>query len=279
LVGLPEGSLSLAIMMKMAFGVKAPLEKERPIYDIIGEGYNLHRKTDSAIFSQILTALSGSETVLNIGAGTGCYEPAKCTLAVEPSLKMIAQRSLASAYCVQGVAERLPLADKSFDGSLASLTIHHWSDIAAGLREMSRVTRKRIVIVTWDPEFDDNFWLTRDYLPGILELDKPRFPTIAMLEKILGGVEVQAVPIREDCQDGFIAAYWKRPAAFLDPLIQRANSAMAQLDRAIVQRGIDRLRDDLKTGRWLLRNAELHKLSSVDLGHRLIISDQSEDGD
>lgn len=189
------------------------------------------------------------ETVLNLGAGTGCYEPATCTLAVEPSLKTIAQRPFGSAPCIQGLAERLPLANQSFDGSLASLTIHHWADVSAGLCEMCRVTRKRIVLFTWDPELDSNFWLSRDYLPEILDLDRPRFPTIAELKKIMGKMEVRPVPIPEDCHDGFIGAYWKRPAAFLDPIIQKANSAMAQLDSEVLRKGIDRLRDDLQTGR------------------------------
>jgi hypothetical protein len=130
-----------------------------PTYDVIGEGYNLHRRTDPIIFSQILKSLAMCETVLNLGTGTGCYEPTTCTQAVEPSLKMIAQRPLGSAP--KGMAERLPLANQSFDGSLASFTIHHWSDVSAGLCEMCRVTRKRIVLFTWDPELDSNFWLTR----------------------------------------------------------------------------------------------------------------------
>jgi SAM-dependent methyltransferase len=243
-----------------------------PIYDAIGEGYSLYRRTDPIIFSQIVKAVAMCETVLNVGAGTGCYEPATCRLAVEPSFKMIVQRPLGSAPCIQGVAERLPLANQSFDGSLASLTIHHWSDVAAGLREMCRVTRKRIVLFTWNPELDSRFWLTRDYLPEIFDL--PHSPTMAELKRILGNVEVQPVPIPEDCHDGFMGAFWKRPTAFLDPLIQRANSAMALLDREVLRKGIDRLRDDLQTGAWSSRNAELQTLTSLDVGFRMVISDR-----
>lgn len=244
-----------------------------PLYDTIGKKYSSRRRTDPKIFSQIVAALEMCDTVLNVGAGTGCYEPTTCRLAVEPSLRMIAQRPLGSAPCVLGVAEKLPLADKSFDGSLASLTLHHWSDISAGLREMRRVTRERIVLFTWDPEFRADFWLTRDYLPEILERDRPRFPTMGQLERMLGKVEVQPVPIPHDCQDGFTGAYWRRPAAYLDPVVQTTNSSMALLDAEIVRKAVDRLREDLQTGRWSARNRELQARASLDLGNRLIISD------
>jgi hypothetical protein len=158
--------------------------------------------------------------------------------------------------------------------SLATLTIHHWKDVRAGLEEMRRVTRKRIVLFTWDPEFEGDFWLTRDYLPGLLALDRPRFPTMSQLKKLLDRVDVQTVPIPAHCQDGFIGAYWKRPDALLDPGVQQTNSVMAQLDPEIVRQGIHRLQDDLLTGAWSLRNAELEKQDQLDLGYRLVISDQ-----
>jgi SAM-dependent methyltransferase len=243
------------------------------LYDAIGKRYSSRRRTDPKVFSQILAALEMCDTVLNVGAGTGSYEPTTCRLAVEPSMRMIAQRLPGSAPCVQGVAERLPLEDRSFDGSLASLTIHHWSDIPAGLSEMRRVTRKRIVLFTWDPEFRADFWLTRDYLPEILELDRPRFPRIKELERILGKVEVQPVPIPHDCQDGFTGAYWRRPTAYLDPVVQTTTSAMALLDAEIVRKAVDRLGEDLRTARWSARNGELQAQTSLDLGYRLIISD------
>ena len=246
-----------------------------PIYNVIGEGYRSQRKTDPVIFGQIAKLLEACQTVLNVGAGTGSYEPATCTLAAEPSLKMIAQRPKRSAPCVQAAAERLPVADKAFDGSLASLTIHHWSDVSAGLGEMRRVTRKRIVVFTWDPEYESDFWLTRDYLPEILELDRRRFQTITQLERILGKINVQPVLIPEACEDGFIGAYWKRPWAFLDPLIQRANSAMSSLAADVISKGIARLRNDLQAGEWSVRNAELQTLTRLDLGYRLIVSEST----
>ena len=244
----------------------------KAIYDQIGVGYTSRRRSDPRIFNRICTALSGCATVLNIGAGTGSYEPPSCTLAIEPSGKMIEQRPPGVARCIQAQAEYLPLVDKSFDGALASLTIHHWKNLAAGLEEMRRITRKRIVLFTWDPAYADAFWL-RDYFPAILKLDVPRFPTLPQLEGVLRHVEVETVPIPSDCQDGFIGAFWKRPEAFLEPEVQRANSAMMQIDPQALREGLGRLRDDIQTGVWSRRNAGLEALDEFDLGYRLVISD------
>ena len=249
-------------------------ESVRPIYDEIGIGYASRRTSDPRIFACIRTALSSCATVLNVGAGAGSYEPPTCIMAVEPSQRMIEQRPPGIARCIRAVAEHLPLADKSFDGSLASMTIHHWKDVRAGLAEMRRVTRKRMVLFTWDPEFEANYWLMRDYFPAILELDRPRFPTLRALEAMLHRIDVQTVPISADCQDGFIGAFWKRPEAFLDPDVVRGNSAMAQLDPQKLQDGIGRLRADLRTGAWLRRNPHLAAQNELDLGYRLVISDQ-----
>ncbi|MGA9668896.1 MAG: class I SAM-dependent methyltransferase, partial [Terracidiphilus sp.] len=143
-----------------------------PVYDKIGVDYSLRRKADPQILDQIEKALSSCATVLNVGAGTGSYEPPACTLAVEPSQEMIDQRSRGSALCIRGTAEQLPLEDRSFDGTLASLTIHHWDDVEAGLIEMQRVARKKVVLFTWDPESESDFWLTRGYFPAMLERDQ-----------------------------------------------------------------------------------------------------------
>ena len=250
-----------------------PCQHGGAIYDWLGIGYTSQRRSDPRIFQQIQEALSGCDTVVNIGAGTGSYEPPTCTLAVEPSQQMIDQRPSSRARCIQASAEQLPMEDKSFDGSLASLTIHHWKDMSAGVAEMRRVTRKRVVLFTWDPEFAADFWLMRDYFPTILKLDCPRFPTLRQLEALLPRTEVRVVPIPADCEDGFIGAFWKRPEAFLDPDVQRANSAMLQISPHELQEGLQRLRDDLATGTWQQRNAHLETLDACDLGYRLVISE------
>jgi len=246
-------------------------EPEGQIYDCIGAGYKSQRRSDPRIFEQIERALSGCVTVINVGAGTGSYEPQGCTLAVEPSQKMIDQRPPGIAKCIKGVAEKLPVRNKAFDGALASLTMHHWTDVAAGLAEMRRVARKRIVLFTWDPEAEIDFWLTRDYFPAILDLDRPRFPALWQLHGMLGGMEVHPVMIPADCADGFLGAFWKRPEAYLDEEVRRGISAMAQIERSELESGLERLRVDLRTGEWMRRNAKLRPLAELDLGYRIVI--------
>lgn len=110
------------------------------------------RKPDPRIAALIENALGTAETILNVGAGTGSYEPTdRQVTAVEPSLQMIRQRGAKAATAIQGCAEELPFEDDSFDASMAILTVHHWSDKERGFREMRRVTRGRIVLLTFDP--------------------------------------------------------------------------------------------------------------------------------
>jgi SAM-dependent methyltransferase len=204
-----------------------------------------------------------------VGAGTGSYEPAnRAVTAVEPSTEMIRRRAAGLAPAVQGSAERLPFADRAFDAALALLTVHHWKDRARGLAELRRVACDRIVIFTFDPDHP-SFWLLRDYLPEIAELDRSMFPSLAELERLLGPVEVQCVPIPADCSDGFLGAYWRRPAAYLDPRVRAAISAFSLVDATAA---IARLRRDLADGTWSARNGTLAALHELDIGYRLVLA-------
>lgn len=214
-------------------------------------------------------ALGDAETVLNVGAGTGSYEPSgRRVLAVEPSRVMIAQRPARAHPSVRASAEHLPFRADAFDAAMAVLTVHHWSDRRAGLAEMRRVARGPVVLLTWDPAHT-GFWLVRDYFPEILEVDRRIFPDIADLAAVLGRVEVSAVPVPHDCADGFLGAYWRRPAAYLDEGVRAGISTFARV-RDVPAR-IERLRADLGSGRWAERNAELLGLEELDLGYRLVI--------
>jgi SAM-dependent methyltransferase len=216
--------------------------------------------------------------VVNVGAGAGSYEPADLrVLTVEPSREMIRQRPAGAAPAVQAAAERLPLRAASFDAALAVLTVHHWSDLAAGLAELTRVAR-RVVLLTWDPAARDAFWLTTEYLPQIVDLDVPRFPTLDALARHLPVLRVEPVPVPHDCQDGFLGAFWRRPDAYLDPSVRRGMSGFAQLPAGTADAGLARLADDLRTGRWHARFAALARAETADLGYRLIIADTRRSG-
>ena len=241
-----------------------------PVYDRIGRGYASARRSEPSFARRIEAALGGADAVLNVGAGTGSYEPAGArVVAVEPSRAMIAQRR-AGTPVVRGVAEALPFADGAFAAAMAVLTIHHWTDWRAGVSEMRRVA-SRVAILTWDPEAAAGFWLFR-YFPGIAARDRERFPALGELEAAAGG-RAEALPVPHDCADGFLGAYWRRPAAYLDGGLRRAISGFALLPPAETAHGLARLEADLAGGEWERRFGALRERAALDLGYRLVAAD------
>jgi SAM-dependent methyltransferase len=238
-------------------------------YDVIGLNYAELRKPDPRIAAAIAEALGPAETVLNVGAGTGSYEPVdRLVTAVEPSLEMIRKRSPSVAKAIQASAERLPFVDDAFDAAMAILTVHHWSDKEAGLHELRRVTRGRIVLLTFDPAHRP--WLT-EYLPELSRLDDVQAPAICDYERWLGSVRVMPVLVPHDCTDGFLYAYWRRPTAYLDPKIRSGSSSFWAISG--VEAGLERLKQDLETGEWERRYAELLALDAYDAGYRLVLAE------
>jgi SAM-dependent methyltransferase len=218
-------------------------------YDRLGRGYSRVRRPDPRLGAAIWDALGEASTVLSVGAGAGSYEPTdRPVLAVEPSAVMLAQRPSGAAPAIQAVAESLPIANRAVDASLAVLTLHHWADPAAGIAELVRVTRRRIVLVTMDPAWLARFWLIRDYLPEALAAHAASFPSIRDLCRLLPGTAVRSLPVPRDCTDGFMAAYWGRPEAYLHPEVRAASSPWHQAPPPAAARVIGRLRADLASG-------------------------------
>jgi SAM-dependent methyltransferase len=245
------------------------------LYDEIGRGYRRFRRPDPRIAGRVGEALGGAESVANVGAGAGSYEPqGRRVVAVEPSLTMIRQRVLDAAPAVRAVASALPFPDASFDAALAILTVHHWPDRARGLAELARVARRRIVILThtWDPTAS-GFWLVDDYFPEILAIDRPIFPMLDELRRALGRISVFDVPIPRDCSDGFLGAYWARPEAYLDAGVRSAISGFAKVAPDELAQGLARLSGDLRSGEWERRHGRLRSLASLDLGYRLVVAE------
>ncbi len=238
-------------------------------YDTIGVNYSDLRKPDARIEKVISNALGPAETVLNVGAGTGSYEPTgRSVTAVEPSAEMIRQRNASAAPVVQGYAENLPFDDNSFDASMAVLTVHHWTDKAKGCHEMRRVTRGPVVVLTYDPAFRA-FWLL-DYFPELVALDEGQMPQLTDYREWLGPVAISPVPIPHDCSDGFLSAYWRRPAAYLDPKVRAAMSSFWKVGD--VSQALGRLEKDLESGAWAQCHGELLHLDARDCGYRLVVT-------
>ena len=238
------------------------------LYDTIGIDYAQLRKPDPRIAAQIERALGAARTVLNVGAGTGSYEPAdRDVVALEPSAEMISQRPPGAAPAVQGSAGTIPFPDRSFDAVMGVLTIHHWPDQQQGIREMCRVARERVVLLTFDPAARP--WLT-DYLPELATLDEAAMPSLETLSDWLGPIAVEPVMVPHDCTDGFLYAYWRRPAAFLDPRIRKGSSSFWKIEQA--EAGFVRLAEDLANGAWEQRYGALLTEDSYDAGYRLVVS-------
>ncbi|SDX65302.1 Ubiquinone/menaquinone biosynthesis C-methylase UbiE [Amycolatopsis xylanica] len=238
------------------------------LYDEIGVGYSLGRRTDPRWLTPITEALAPAGSVVNIGAGTGSYEPANVVLAVEPSAEMIRQRPRGAAPAVRGVAESLPVSRA--DAALAVLTVHHWTDWRAGLAELRRVAQLRVVL-TYDPRRHLEFWMVREYVPEIADLEAGR-PSSEDIAHELGATSVSVLPVPWDFTDGVFPAHWRRPEAYLDSRVRDNCSALAQAPAHAVERGMTQLRADLESGRWHDRHQDLLALDEWDAGFRLIVS-------
>ncbi|MER7702565.1 MerR family transcriptional regulator [Kitasatospora sp. NPDC097605] len=243
------------------------------LYETIGAAYPATRRTEPRIAARVWEALGDARTVLNVGAGTGSYEPAdREVTAVEPSAVMRALRPAGAAPCVAADAERLPFADRSFDAAMAFSTVHHWRDPLAGLRELRRVAR-RVVVFTHDASaagWRRRFWLTRDYLPEVAGLVADRPPVDRLAHAI--GARMEPVLIPWDCADGFFEAYWRRPEAYLEEHVRRAVSVWTRVGPQAERRAVESLREDLASGRWAERNGDLTGLDAAELGLRLLVA-------
>lgn len=244
-------------------------------YEIHGRSYGRHRRTDPRIAERIHAALGDARTVLNVGAGTGSYEPRdRWVLAVEPSATMRAGRGIDAAPALAARAEALPFDDACVDAAMACLTVHHWQPPLAGLRELRRVARGSVVVFTFElaslPAWQ------REHLREGLEIEAPRFPSIAEIAAALGGrTRVERIATPGDCVDGFFEAFWRRPEALLDPSVRASESMWALLAPGVEEAIVARLRDSLESGAWDREHGHLRDQDSFDGSLRLVVSEPS----
>jgi SAM-dependent methyltransferase len=240
-------------------------------YNRIGVGYAAVRRPDPRFARAVRAAIGETTSIVNVGAGTGSYEPTDvAVVAVEPSEVMIAQRSEGSAPVVRAVAEALPFDNNTFDVATAFFTVHHWNDAARGIAELQRVSGRQ-VILTWDARiFGEQFWFACDYFPQSIEQDQKLATAHAIVALLGEHAHVQTIPIPADCTDGFFAAYWQRPEAYLDHAVRAGMSAFSLGDPDAIDAAVTRLRRDLESGAWEERYGHLRELESLDLGYRLV---------
>lgn len=243
-------------------------------YEVHGARYAAVRRPDPRIGARVRAALGASRTVLNVGAGAGSYEPAdRYVLAVEPSAAMRAQRPPGAPPAVDAAAEHLPFDDGSVDAAMATMTVHHWRDVERGLREMRRVSRGPVVVLTLDAPALADFWLA-DYVPEVVAVEEARFPTLDRVVRTLGAgsadVRVEVVPVPWDCTDGFGEAFYGRPEAFLRPEVLAATSGLVLTAPDAVRRGLGRLEEDLASGAWDRRHGHLRRQAERHGALRLV---------
>jgi SAM-dependent methyltransferase len=244
-------------------------------YDSIGEGYAATRREDPELRALLHGALGDARTVVNVGAGAGSYEPRdRHVIAVEPSDVMAAQRPAELAPAIRATADALPLRDDSVDAALAIVTLHHWDEgQEAGVRELRRVARGPVVILTYDARVSGAMWLMADYLPEVAALDREIFPAPERLADWLGGdVEIREVPLHRGCRDWMLGSFWAHPERVLDPVARAGTSGFARMDPAIVDRVVAAVSADLAGGAWDARHGALRTLDRYDVGLRLIVA-------
>lgn len=251
-----------------------------PRYDRIGSSYARTRRPDPELRARIEAQLGDARTVVDVGAGTGSYEPAgRRVVAIEPSDVMAAQRPREMAPAIRASAGDLPLRDDAVDAALAVLTLHHWDEERErGVRELRRVTRGVVVIVTFDPAISTRMWLPRDYLPEVAEQDRRIFPSMEQLADWLGpGTRVETVPISRTTPDWTFGSLWAHPERVLDERIIASTSCFARLDPGVRRRAVEAVRRDLEDGTWDARHGHLRRLDAYDAGMRLVVRDPEQE--
>jgi SAM-dependent methyltransferase len=247
-----------------------------PVYDSIGHSYTAHRQADPRWAALIHAEMAGAGRIVNVGAGTGSYEPDSpgCVVAVEPSSVMVSQRPPGAAPVVRGSGTALPFPPNCFEAALAILTLHHWDDWRKGLSELCRVAPRRLIL-TIDFDVHARFWLLDEYLPDVAQYVRSRRPTVSEIADALPITRSVDLPLPTDLIDGVLGAHWSRPEAYLDPVVRANTSPLALADPDTVERAMARLQADLSSGAWHDRHRALLALPSYDLGYRLLVSEEA----
>ena len=243
-----------------------------PVYDTIGQGYVAHRRADPRWEAVIFGHVGAADLIVNVGAGTGSYEPpGRSVLAVDPSSVMVNQRAAGAAPAVRASGSALPLPSRCADLAMAILTLHHWDDWATGLAEMCRVAPRQLVL-TMDFDLHASFWLLDDYLPEVGEATRRLGPSAEDVVNAVGATSTVPLLVPLDMVDGVLGAYWRRPEAYLDPAVRANCSGLALADPKVIARGVAALAGDLESGAWQERHGELLSRDSLDLGYRLVVA-------
>lgn len=256
------------------------------IYNQIGQTYNTTRHADTRIVQKLMLELNidAPATILDIGAGTGnySYELANIgyrVIALEPSEVMRTQgKQHRNVIWKEGVAESLPLEDKSVDGIICTLASHHFQNLTLCFSEMKRVLKEngRIVIFTLDPRMcAADCWLL-DYFKPLLKDAYKIHPPVEVLsqlveDQITRPVKIKAYPLPYDLVDQFFFAGWRKPELYLNRDFQEGTSPLAKGRKEVVYECLNKLNTDLENGDWHKKYGTILKLTDYECGHFFLI--------
>ena len=254
------------------------------VYDKIGSGYNNTRQADPYLVGRLYCLLSPKTDglYLDIGCGTGNYTIALAEkginfCGVEPSEKMLEEARLRNygIKWLKGTAENIPADDDSFDGAIATLTIHHWTDLHKAFAEIYRVLKQnaRLVIFTATPEQMQKYWL-KYYFPRMLADSILQMPVFKRIEEAamaagFGITGTETYFIKDDLKDHFLYVGKNRPELYMDEAVRAGISSFSALANAAeVKQGLE----DLATDIGLDRFEAVKSAYENDLGDYLFIS-------
>ena len=256
---------------------------EMTLYNSIGKGYDRTRQSDRRIVDRLIELLDlrlGS-TIADVGAGTGNYSNAIANqgykiIAIEPSATMQAQaQPYKDVSWISAAAESIPLEDNTVDGAIVMLALHHFQNINRGLKEINRITKGKIVIFAFEQGKIPDFWLT-DYFPAFITDTLATFPStdaIASAIEQITNKKVDIIPflLPSDLQDMFAAAGWQKPEIYLHESVRKGISTFAKMDDSELERGINKLAEDLENGVWLEKYGYLKQQQTYDAGYRIFV--------
>jgi ubiquinone/menaquinone biosynthesis C-methylase UbiE len=231
------------------------------LYNTIGTGYNNTRRADPFLTQKLYGFLAPKpgNLFLDIGCGSGNYTVALADrglsfYGVEPSEKMLElARCQNSHICwMQGTAEQMPAADGHFDGAIATLTMHHWTDLNKSMLELCRVLRPggKLVCFTSTPAQMAGYWLNH-YFPVMLDRSMRQMPAFERMEEALQPTDLRVTYtekylISDDLVDCFLYAGKNRPWLYLDENIRKGISSFQALaNQTEVAQGLAALEADL----------------------------------
>lgn len=234
-------------------------------YDKIGKNYNQTRKADAYLADRFFHHLSPfpNGKYLDIGCGTGNYTIALNQkgvdfVGVDPSNEMLS-KAKAKSNNVEwkiGKSENIPLENEAVNGILASLTIHHWTDLNKAFIELNRVLKPfgKIVIFTSTPDQMKGYWLNY-YFPKMLEDSSKQMPAFDVIKKAMKTgrfeiIETEKYFVREDLEDMFLYSGKQNPKLYLNPQIRQGISSFSDLANAVeAEKGLHKLKTDIETGK------------------------------